>query len=221
VANAASFTGLPESVVAAQISDESGFNPNAVSPTGADGIAQFEPDTWATWGNGSPFNPSDAFVAYQRFMRSLLRQFNGNVRDALAAYNAGPGNISAGMGYADSILSAANQSISVTAAQGSGGSGQPNVIPGWMQGVLGLIPGGSAITDLGGAVGDIQANIVDWLERGALMLFGGILIIMGVIRLSEGQKDKAAVAPDKPDEKDETEKKAGEIEEAGEAAAVA
>ena len=60
VSTAAAGTGLPVQVVAAQINDESGFNPNATSPTGAQGIAQFEPGTYAAvGGRGSPYNPKN------------------------------------------------------------------------------------------------------------------------------------------------------------------
>lgn len=106
VQGAAKGTGLPASVVAAQINDESGFNPDAVSPTDAKGIAQFEDSTWKSNGSGSPFDPAAAQKAYIKLMGTLLKQYNGNVRNALAAYNAGPGNLAAGYGYADNILSA-------------------------------------------------------------------------------------------------------------------
>lgn len=121
---AAKATGLPADVVAAQIATESSWNPRAVSPTGAQGIAQFEPGTWRSYGHGSPFNPADAFAAYTAYMRSLLHQEGGNVRRALAAYNAGPGNLSAGYGYADRILKEAGQSPGLSTSGGSaGGSG--------------------------------------------------------------------------------------------------
>lgn len=108
VVAAAKAIGVDPAVVGAQISDESSWDPHALSPTGAEGIAQFEPDTWKTWGNGGdPYNPNDAFPAYARYMSDLLHQFNGNLRDALAAYNAGPNNLSAGYGYADKIISQA------------------------------------------------------------------------------------------------------------------
>jgi len=118
VANAAQATGLPFNVVAAQIALESGWNPNAVSPTGAQGLTQFEPGTWSSYGSGNPFNAQDSINAYVRFMSQLLRQFNGNVQNALAAYNAGPGNIGAGMGYANQILSSAGTG-NITAGNGS------------------------------------------------------------------------------------------------------
>jgi len=126
VQDAATYTGLPEPVVAAQISAESGFNPNALSPAGAEGIAQFLPGTFAAYAAGAPDQPAtpydvpDAFYAYARFMRSLLGQFGGNVQDSLAAYNAGPGNIQAGMGYADTILAAAGLGTTTTAGPGTG-----------------------------------------------------------------------------------------------------
>jgi len=103
-------TNLPYQVVACQANEESGFNAFAVSPTGAQGWLQFEPGTWASVGHGSPFNIVDAAQAYVVLMRQLLREFGGNVRDALAAYNAGPGNIAAGFGYADTILGCAGSS---------------------------------------------------------------------------------------------------------------
>lgn len=121
VNQAASTLGIPSSIVAAQINMESGFNPNAVSPTGAQGIAQFEPGTWAGYGQGSPFDPTNAFAAYTKFMASLLRDFGGDVRKALAGYNAGPGNIQAGMGYANSILSQAGTG-DVTVNDGGAGA---------------------------------------------------------------------------------------------------
>lgn len=121
---AAQQLGIPVAVVAAQINDESGFNPGAVSPTGAEGIAQFEPGTWAGTGcAGSPFNPGDAFKCYVTFMHQLLASYHGNVRNALAAYNAGPGDLGAGYGYADGILSAAGQNPGLQSGGGAGGGG--------------------------------------------------------------------------------------------------
>lgn len=118
VASAAQQLGIPSSVVAEQFFEESSWNPNSVSPTGAQGLAQFEPGTWATYGSGSPFNPTNAFNAYTKFMGALLRQFGGNLKNALAAYNAGAGNIGAGMGYASKILSSAGVG-NMTASPGS------------------------------------------------------------------------------------------------------
>ena len=120
VDTAAKATGLPAPIVAAQINMESGFNPRATSPVGAQGIAQFMPGTWRSQGvAGSPYDPNAALQGYSKLMGSLLRQYGGNVKNALAAYNAGPGNLGAGMGYASSILSSAGQSP--TARAGTAG----------------------------------------------------------------------------------------------------
>ncbi len=120
-------TGLPYQVVACQANEESGFNANAVSPAGAEGWLQFLPSTFYSVWHGSPFNPTDAANAYVVFMRALLRQFGGNVRDALAAYNAGPGNIAAGFGYADTILGCAGSPVTLGATPPAGQ--QPSDLP--------------------------------------------------------------------------------------------
>jgi len=76
-------------LLAAQLQQESGFNPNAVSSAGARGIAQFMPDTAAAYGLADPTDAAAAIDAQAHLMRDLLRQF-GSVPLALAAYNAGP-----------------------------------------------------------------------------------------------------------------------------------
>jgi len=108
---AAQGTGLPLSVVRAQVQVESGGQSGAISPAGAEGPYQFMPSTWATLGfpAGQEFNWATSTHAYISFMRMLLAWSGGNVRQALAAYNAGHGNWQAGLGYADQILSMAGQ----------------------------------------------------------------------------------------------------------------
>jgi Transglycosylase SLT domain len=105
VNSAAQQLGIPVDVVAAQINLESSWNPNAVSSTGAKGLAQFEPGTWSLVGKGDPTNPGDALNAYVAYMKYLLQLESGNLQLALAAYNAGPSNTTAGVGYANQILS--------------------------------------------------------------------------------------------------------------------
>lgn len=113
VRTAAAKTGMPYAVVACQIDLESGFNPDAVSPAGAEGMAQFLPSTFRSYATGSPFNTTDAWVAYTNFMSALLAWSGGSIWKALAAYNAGQGNWQAGIGYADTILSCAGQGTGV------------------------------------------------------------------------------------------------------------
>jgi hypothetical protein len=81
-------------LLAAQLMAESGFDPYAVSPAGAEGIAQFMPGTAASYGLQDPFDPEASIAAQAHLMSSLLRRF-GSVRLALAAYNAGAGAVAA------------------------------------------------------------------------------------------------------------------------------
>jgi hypothetical protein len=165
---AAKYTGLPVSVIAAQITDESDWNPNAVSPTGAEGIAQFEPGTWATWGHGSPFNPGDAFQAYERYMKSLLHEEGGSVRNALAAYNAGPGDLAAGQGYASTILGNAGQKVTLTDHQG--GPGTMNTGGSALSSVTGLL---SAPSTLVSDASSLLHGTAVVLDRGFAMFAPG------------------------------------------------
>jgi soluble lytic murein transglycosylase-like protein len=87
--SAAQRWSVSATLLAAQIYAESGFNPFAVSPAGAQGIAQFMPGTARGMGLEDPFDPDRAIDAQAHLMRDLLRRF-GAVPLALAAYNAGP-----------------------------------------------------------------------------------------------------------------------------------
>jgi hypothetical protein len=92
IARAASRLNVSAALLAAQLYVESGFDPFAVSPAGARGIAQFMPGTARAYGLDDPFDPAAAIQAQARLMRDLLRRF-GTVPLALAAYNAGPGAV--------------------------------------------------------------------------------------------------------------------------------
>jgi hypothetical protein len=81
-------------LLAAQLMAESGFNPRAVSPAGALGIAQFMPATARSYGLRDPFDPVASIDAQAHLMSDLLRQFH-SVPLALAAYNAGSGAVAA------------------------------------------------------------------------------------------------------------------------------
>lgn len=100
-------------VLAAQIETESNWNPNAHNgKSGADGLAQFLPGTWAEYGvdgdgdgRADPRNPADAIetqAAYMCYLVGFCRKNSGLRGDlldlALASYNAGPGNVKAAGG---------------------------------------------------------------------------------------------------------------------------
>jgi len=91
---AAAHWNVSAALLAAQLMAESNFNPFAVSPAGAQGLAQFIPSTAAAYGLADPFDPVAAMEAQAHLMSDLIRQF-GSPQLALAAYNAGPAPVEA------------------------------------------------------------------------------------------------------------------------------
>jgi hypothetical protein len=81
--------GLPAGFFTKLIWRESSFRPTAVSPAGAQGVAQFMPGTASERGLIDPFDPASAIPASARFLNELRLRF-GNLGLAAAAYNAGP-----------------------------------------------------------------------------------------------------------------------------------
>ena len=94
LARAAQRWNVSAALLAAQLYAESNFNPFATSPVGAQGIAQFMPETARAMGLADPYDAAAAIDAQARLMRDLLRRFAA-VPLALAAYNAGPGPVAA------------------------------------------------------------------------------------------------------------------------------
>jgi lysophospholipase L1-like esterase len=88
--------GLDPKIAIRQLYTESAFNPDVMSckrksTAGAQGIAQFMPGTWPTYGGGGdPCNVSDALKAYPKMMKVLLNKFPGRLDLAIAGYNSGP-----------------------------------------------------------------------------------------------------------------------------------
>ncbi len=91
---AAAGWNVSAALLAAQLMAESNFNPFAVSPAGAQGIAQFIPSTAASYGLDDPFDPVAAIDAQAHLMSDLIRRL-GSPALALAAYNAGPAQVEA------------------------------------------------------------------------------------------------------------------------------
>jgi len=81
--------GVEPALVHAVISAESGYNPYAVSRTGARGIMQLMPDTARRYSVQNIMDPSENIHAGVKYLRDLLVMFAGNKELALAAYNAG------------------------------------------------------------------------------------------------------------------------------------
>ena len=95
LAQAAADNELPEEFFTRLIWQESRFDPAAVSPAGAQGIAQFMPQTAAIRGLANAFEPLEALRESASYLRELRTTFRGSLGLAAAAYNAGPGQVEA------------------------------------------------------------------------------------------------------------------------------
>jgi soluble lytic murein transglycosylase-like protein len=89
VESAARANGVDSALVHAVISAESGYNPSAVSRTGARGLMQLMPATAERYGVQNIMDPTENIIAGVKYLRDLLAMFQGNMELAVAAYNAG------------------------------------------------------------------------------------------------------------------------------------
>ena len=93
LAEAAAQTGVDWRLLHAVAQVESGLNPAARSPRGAEGIMQLIPATGRRYGVSDPLDPRQNILAGARYLADLLRRFDQDVDIALAAYNAGEGAV--------------------------------------------------------------------------------------------------------------------------------
>ena len=89
IASAARLNGLDAKLVHAVIRAESGYNENAISSRGAVGLMQLIPATAQRYGVTNSYDATENISGGTRYLRDLLKMFNGNIELALAGYNAG------------------------------------------------------------------------------------------------------------------------------------
>jgi soluble lytic murein transglycosylase-like protein len=93
VAEAATIHGLDPYLILSVMRQESGFNRNALSPKGASGLMQLMPATASRFGVRNIFDVRENILGGAKYLRWLLDRFSGDVRLALAGYNAGEGAV--------------------------------------------------------------------------------------------------------------------------------
>lgn len=93
IKQAASQHGISEGLIKAVMHTESGFNVNARSPVGAQGLMQLMPATARRFNVSNAFDPQQNIMAGAKYLSWLMKRFNGNTSLVLAGYNAGEGNV--------------------------------------------------------------------------------------------------------------------------------
>lgn len=85
--------GVDKALIRAVIHAESGFNPRAISPKGAQGLMQLMPTTARRYGIRRAFEPRENIRGGTRHLAGLIRRYRGNLTNTIAAYNAGEGAV--------------------------------------------------------------------------------------------------------------------------------
>lgn len=179
-ANDAVAAGIDPTIFVAQIQQESGFNPSAVSPAGAIGIAQFMPATAAGLGI-NPYDPIASLQAAAMYDANNLRNYNGNYQKMLAAYNAGGGAVNGAVSqHGNNWLAFMPQETQ-------------KYVRSILAGKTPTAPAAPAApTSMSTSSGGITGLVQQWGEYLAIFLIAITLMIVGVMLLAGKQVEQVA-----------------------------
>jgi hypothetical protein len=93
IRNASIKYAISEKLIQSVIQAESSYRPDAVSPAGAQGLMQLMPATASELGVNDPFDVDQNIDGGTRYLKKMMNRFGGDIKLALAAYNAGPGTV--------------------------------------------------------------------------------------------------------------------------------
>ena len=172
---------IDPNIFVAQIQQESGFNPNAKSPAGALGIAQFMPATAQSM-NVNPMDPIAALKAAAYLDSATLQKYGGDYKKMLAAYNCGGGCVDSAVARGGSnwlsLTPAETQNYVATIMN----KRNPGASPAPTQAQQQQTGSGNAIID----------TLKQWGEYVAIFVLAAVLIIIGFVLLAEKQARQLA-----------------------------
>lgn len=177
---AAAKYGLDPALLAGLIKQESGFDPNARSGVGASGLTQLMPATAASLGVTNPSDPAQSIDGGARYLRQQLDTF-GDVPSALAAYNAGPGNVKK-YGGIPPFTETQNY---VKSVQANAEQYRRDGLQGATDAPAGVqVTGSEATADGGGLLQPLLSGATKALVWVALILGGAALVVVGAGRVA-------------------------------------